>query len=461
MRRTPLLATVLLLLPLAGCSGDDTPAGRAEPSSTASASTGDEAATGTAAEEQAAPALTIGDQPYVPPCALLPPDDAARLLPFTTGTEVTEHGRGASATEKEMRARGKTVGGAEIATSCDYDLGDPARTVVKLTVRQFPSEAAAAAQWRTYKEYGDGKLPEDLRDNGGVFDALEQATVDIIRDAQKNLGGVRLRGLDERILWQDGQDVYLATTGNLLLELTRGRNYGFTPALDEGDSRFAERVLTRALTRAEELRGAGAEPAVGSTGQVVQPEGWPTFLDPCALLDADAVDVLFAGAELEEVTSSSTDADPDSNLTMDSAAGRSVQNSCERNDRERRHTAELLVQYVAPGDRPKRVLDSYLSQLAFSDPRPTPEQVRTIRGALRPGGMYDVDASYVLASTGGGVYFYALWDDYVLELEATQARKGRQGKGSLPELDSVDTYTLKTAMETVVAKARATLGTTP
>ena len=460
MRRTPLVVTALLvLLPLTGCSGGDTPAG--QPDDEPSSSTTGEEDGKEPAEEVSAPEITIGEQPYVSPCALLPPTDAARLLPLTNGAEVTERGRGASTTKQELADRKDTVSGAVIETSCDYSIGDKVKTYAKLRVEQYPTEAAATAQWRQFKEYGDGKLPPDLRDNNGVFDDLEQATLDIIKGAQKNLGGVRLRGVDERILWQRGGSSYIATTGNLVVHFTRGRDYGLTTDLTERDARLAERVLTTALDRAEELRGEDAEPAAASTGQFQQAEDWPTFLDPCALLDAEVVDTLFPGVELEELTSHSTPADPDAFLSLDSFAGRSVQNSCLREDLAGRHTAELLVQYVAPGDQPRRVLDSFLSQLAFQDPRPTPAEVRTIRGALRPGAMSDVDGSYVLASTGGGMYFYVIWDRYVLELEAKQAKKRRGGKPeAIPELDTVDSYTLKTAMDAVVANARSQLGTT-
>ncbi|KRF29412.1 hypothetical protein [Nocardioides sp. Soil805] len=459
MRRTPITALALLavLTVLAGCSDGEAEKGDAAPAAPSSATSTEEGATD---EPAAAPAVMIGDQVYVPPCALLPTTEATRLLPLTRGAEVTERGRAASTTAKELAERKDTVGGAVVTTSCDYSIGDRAKTFAKLKVEQYPTEAAAAAEWRQFKKYGDGRLPKDLRDNNGVFDALEQATVDIIRDAQQSLGGVRLRGIDERILWQQGGSAYLATTGNLLVRFTRGRDYGLTDDLTERDAELAERVLTTALDRAEELRGEDAEPAAGSTGQFSQAQDWPTFLDPCALLDGEAVDALFPGVELEELTSDSTPADPDSYLSLDSFAGRSVQNSCLREDDENRRTAELLVQYVAPGDQPRRVLDSYLSQLAFSDPRPTPDEVRTIRGALRPGGMFDVDGSYVLASTGGGMYFYVIWDRYVLELQAKQAKKRRGGKPEpFPELETLDSYTLKTAMEAVVANARNTLGT--
>lgn len=454
--RTSLLTAALLVLPLVGCSGGG---GGSGPATDASSSSSTSLPSEEPVEEAAATQITIGGQAYVPPCALLPPTEAAQLLPLTRAADVTERGRGASTTDKELADRKETVTGAQVTTSCDYGLGDSDNTQAQLRVVQFPTAAAATAEWRTFKKYGDGKLPRDLRDNNGVFDALEQATVDIIEDAQKNLGGVRLRGIDERILWQAGERAYIATTGNLFLGFTRGLDHGLTDDLTERDARLAERVLTTAIDRAKELRGEDAEPAVGSTGQMVQAEGWPVFLDPCALFDAEVVDILFPEVELQELTSSSTDADPDSNLALDSPAGRSVENSCQREDLERRHTAELLVQYVAPGDQPQKVLDSYLSNLAFQDPRPSPEQVRTIRGALRQGGMYDVDGSYVLASTGGGMYFYVVWDRYVLQLEAEQATK-RRGGGSttFPELETVDSYTLKTAMEAVFAHTQDALG---
>jgi hypothetical protein len=454
MRHTPLLVA-LLLLPLTGCSESDAPAGSAEPASSSTSETTAEPEQ----EEPAPPAITIGDRAYVPPCALLPPAEATRLLPLRNGAEVTERGRAAPVTAAELADRKGTVAGTAITTSCDYSIGDADKTVAKLQVLQFPTEKAAVTTWRRDRKYGTGALPPDLRDNNGAYDALEQATVDLIKGAQESLGGVRLRGVDERILWQQGERAFIATTGNLLLGFTRGKSYGLTDDLGERDARLADRVLTTALDRAQALQGEDAEPAVASTGQIAQADDWPRFLDPCALLDTEAMDLLFPGVALEEVTSDSTPADPDSYLTLDSFAGRSVQNSCARESVDGRRNAELLVQYVAPGDRPKQVLDSYLSQLAFSDPRPSPEQVRTIRGALRDGGMFDVDSSYVLASTGGGMYFYAIWDRYVVQLEAKQAKQRRGRKPEpFPELEPLDSYTLMTAMDVVMAHAREDAG---
>ena len=100
------------------------------------------------------------------------------------------------------------------------------------------------------------------------------------------------------------------------------------------------------------------------------------------------------------------------------------------------------------------------TNLAFQAPRPSADQVRTIRSALRQGGMYDVDASYVLPSAGGGLYFYVLWDRYVLQLQAEQAKKRRGARSeTFPALESVDSFTLKTAMEAVFANTRSALGT--
>lgn len=117
------------------------------------------------------------------------------------------------------------------------------------------------------------------------------------------------------------------------------------------------------------------------------------------------------------------------------------------------------MQYVAPEDEPEEVLDSHLSNLVFSDPTVRPGRVRTIRAGLAAGGLYDVDASYLLVTQQGDAHYFALLDRYVIELEARQVATGRKkSPGGLPDFESVDTYTLKTGMEVVVENALATRG---
>ena len=240
----------------------------------------------------------------------------------------------------------------------------------------------------------------------------------------------------------------------MLLTFSRKRDSGITDDLTQRDAELAERVLTRALDRV-------GDPDLGTPTDpwFVQDDDWPTFLAPCSLLDAEAVELLFPGVPLEEVSLRSVDAVPDVNLPSDSPAGRSHDSSCERSDVDGDHTAAVRLQYVAPQDEPEEVLDSYLSNLVFGDPDPGQGQVRAIRAGLQAGGLYDVDASYVLVTQQGDAHYYALLDRYVIELEAGQVVK-RRGRDRFPESESVDSYTLKTAMEAVVANARSQLGTT-
>ena len=89
---------------------------------------------------------------------------------------------------------------------------------------------------------------------------------------------------------------------------------------------------------------------------------------------------------------------------------------------------------------------------------PGPGRVRAIHAGLQAGGLYDVDASYVLVTQQGDAHYFALLDRYVIELEAGQVVE-RRGRDRLPESESLDSYTLKTAMDVVVANARSQLGT--
>lgn len=452
MRRTPLLATTLLvLLPLTGCSGGAPTVDRPsdEPSSTPTPDDGDGEEP---AEESAAPAVTVGEHPYAWPCRLLTPDDATELLPLTDEAEFAESGRALSVGEDEMAQMKGTVSGQRISSSCTYAFGDLAGTQASLSVDQYRTKRQAATEWRTVKMFGDGKLPPDV-DAGSPFSEFAQAMRDIIEQGQESVGGVRLPGIDDRILWRVGTNSFIATTGSVVLTFSRKRDSGITDDLTQRDAELAERVLTRALDRV-------GDPDLGTPADpwFVQDDDWPTFLAPCSLLDAEAVELLFPGVPLEEVSLRSVDAVPDVNLASDSPAGRSHDGSCERSDVDGDHTAAVRLQYVAPQDEPEEVLDSYLSNLVFGDPDPGQGRVRAIRAGLQAGGLYDVDASYVLVTQQGDAQYFALLDRYVIELEAGQVMK-RRGRDRLPESESVDSYTLKTAMEAVVANARSQLGT--
>ncbi|WP_457207364.1 hypothetical protein [Nocardioides sp. P5_C9_2] len=447
--RTPIIVTAALVAvtALAGCAGDDGTDG-GEPAPTAPASSPASPEQTAEDEAAAAPAIMIGDRAYVSPCRLLSPTDAADLFPLTEEAEFTEHGRATSTTPEELADMKGTVSGQRVPTSCDYSFGDAAGRHANLGVDQFTSEARAMSEWRTFKRFGDAKIPPRVL-RGGISDA-EQSIVDLIEDARVDLGGVRLPGLDERILWRVGTHEFVATADNLFLTFTRKRDAGFTDDLTEKDAALAERVLTRALDRVGDPEGLGetADP------WFVQDDDWPTFLDPCSLLDEEAVESLFPATPLAEVDLSSVDAAPDVNLAAETPAARSHDSSCDRQDATRDHYAELTVQYVAPQDDAEKVLDSHLSNLVFGDPSVRPGRVRTIRAGLRNGGLYDVDASYLLATRDGDAYYYALLDRYVIELKARQLTKGSAKaveKGELPEYESVDALALQTGMEAVVA----------
>ncbi|WP_159081388.1 hypothetical protein [Nocardioides sediminis] len=453
MRRTTITATALLAVTaLVGCSAAGPAEDRAAPGTSTGGAGVDASGDGGAEATTAAP-VTVGEHPYVWPCRLLTPTDAVDLFPLTEEADFSEIGRAVSPGEAEMAEMKGTVSGQRVYSSCAYDFGDPARTQAALKIDQYRTEEQAAAQWHTIKKFGDGKLPP-RSDPGSPFFEAEQALRAMIKDGKKSVGGVRLPGLDDRILWRVGTNEFVATTGSVFLTFTRKRDSGITDDLTKRDARLAETVLTRALDRV-------GDPDLGTPTDpwFVQDADWPAFLAPCSLLDDEAVGLLFPGVPLEEVALRSVDAAPDVNTASDSPAGRSHDNSCRRSDVDDDHSTELRVQYVAPGDDAEEVLDSHLSNLFFDDPTIRPGRVRTIRAGLQAGGLYDVDASYVLVTQRRETYYYALMDRYLLELEARQVAKGAgQGRGGFPDLESVDTYTLKTGMEVVVENVLETLG---
>lgn len=444
MRRTTITAAALLAVTaLVGCSTGGPAEEETDPASPTVSATTDEAAA----------AVTVGDHPYVWPCRLLTPADATELFPLTEEADFSEIGRALSASEDEMAEMKGTVSGQRVSSSCTYDFGDEAGTQASLRIDQYRTEKQAADQWRTIKMFGDGDLPPGVGD-ASPFSEFVKAMRDIIRQGKKSIGGVRLPGLDDRILWRVGTDEYVATTGSVFVTFSRDRDSGFTADLTKRDALLAERVLTRALDR---VGGSGTDQPTDPW--FVQDEDWPTFLAPCTLLDDGAVETLFPGVPLEEVSLSSVDAAPDVNLRSDSPAGRSHDTHCDRTDIDSQHVAELGVQHVAPQDDPEEVLFSHLANLVFDDPTPSPAQVRRIRSGLQAGGLYDVDASYLLPTQEGHTYYYAIADRYVLELEARHVEgRGRRGRSALTGLASVDTYTLKTGMEAVVANLLEAVG---
>lgn len=445
MRRTTITAaTLVAVTALVGCSTGGPAGEETTPASpTGSATTG--------AGTEVAAAVTVGEHPYVWPCRLLTPTDAVDLFPLTEEADFSELGRALSVGEAEMARMKGTVSGQRISSSCTYDFGDPAGTQAALKIDQYRTEEQAATEWRTIKMFGDGNLPPNV-DAGSPFGEFAKALRDIIEQGQKSIGGVRLPGLDDRILWRVGTNEFVATTGSVFLTFTRKQASGITDDLTKRDARLAETVLTRALDRV-------GDPDLGTPTDpwFVQDDDWPTFLAPCSLLDDEAVELLLPGVPLEEVSLRSVDAAPDVNTAADSPAGRSQDSSCERSDVAGDHTAVVLVQYVAPGDDPEKVLDSHLSNLFFSDPAIRPGRVRTIRAGLAAGGLYDVDASYLLPTQQGETHYFALLGRYLIELEARQVAKST-GKGRFPDLESVDAYTLKTGMEVVVENVLETVG---
>ena len=422
--------------------GPDSPTGSTDTSGTP---TPTETAEGGEDDETAAP-IMVGDFPHRPACQLFPPADAVEVLRLAGEAEFDQE----ALTESMSEEDGPDPDAVETAfaiTSCSYDLGDAANTSVRFTVKEYADERSARSEWTSIKRFGEGRLPPGLTDGDATFDELDAALQALLEDAQQSIGGVRIPGVDPRILWRTGSTEFVATAGNVFLTFDRGRNFGFTTTLTKRDAALAERVLLRAIEHAADTE----TPTTPVPPLFEQAADWPPFLDPCALLDAEAAEALL-GRRPELVRTSSVDIEPDVNLRADSAAGRSTENSCVRETKNLSGTAELLVQYVAPEDTAEDVLDSYLGNLGFQDPTPSRRQVAQIRAAMSALGLADLDASYLLRLTGGqdGFRVYLVLDRYLLELTAS-LRKGKYG--SRP----VDSTAMRDATELVAANLAATV----
>lgn len=445
-RSSALIAALLALcVTLTACTnGADEPESTDSPSPSADAS--DTAAPTEPDDDETAAPITVGDFPHRPACQLLRPEDAAELLPLTDEAEFDQEALAESVSAED----GPDPDAAETAlaiTSCSYSLGDARNTSVRLSVKEYADERSARSRWVSIKRFGERRLPPGLTGGDATFDELDAALRAILEDAHKSVGGVRVPGVDPRVLWRTGSTEFVATAGNLFLTLDRGEDFGFTSALTKQDAELAERVLVRAVERAEDAE----TPTTPVSPLFEQDEDWPPFLDPCSLLDAEAAEVVLGGAPAL-VRTGSVAVGPDANLRADSAAGRSPQNRCEWEGEDRSGAAELYVQYVAPEDTAEDVLDSYLGNLGFSDPTPSRRQVAQIRAAMSAIGLADVDASYLLRLTGAedGFRVYLVLDRYLLELTAS-LRKGKYG--SRP----VDTAALQDATELVAANLVATV----
>jgi len=437
MPRPPsLLATlVALCVALSACSsGSDEPDG-SEGTTSPSASTDASGATPAAPDEEA---VMVGDHPHRPACRLFTPTDAVEVLRLAGEAEFDQQVLAESVTEEDGPDPDQ-VDTSLATTSCTYQLGDAADTTVRLDVKEYADDKQARAEWATIRRFGEERLPPRLTGGPTTFQELDSALRAILEDARQSVGGIRVPGFDDRILWRTGSTEFVATAGNLFLTFDRAENFGFTPDLSKRDVALAEQVLLRAIERAADE----ATPSTPLAPVFGQDEDWPPFLDPCTLLDADGAEVLLGGRP-ETLSTSSVDVDPAVNLVADSAAGRSHDNSCEWQLADRRGTADLNVQYVAPQDTAEEVLDSYLGNLAFGDPTPSRGQVDRIRAAMGPGNLSDVDASYVFVVGGerSSFSYYLLLDRYVLELTGS-LRKGRYGSRS------VDTASLRDAGQLV------------
>lgn len=444
MPRPPsLLATlVALCVVLSACSGSDSPDG---PESTSGSTDASGTAAPTAPAEEVAEAVMVGDHRHRPACQLFTPQDAGEVLRLTDAAEFDQE----ALTESVSAEDGPdpdAVDPSLATTSCHYRLGDAADTTVRLDVKEYVDERSARSQWATIRRFGERRLPPRLTDGGPFgFDELDAALQAILEDAQESIGGVRVPGIDPRILWRTGSTEFVATVDNLFLTFDRAEDFGFTPRLTKRDAALAEQVLVRALERAaDDETPTSLVPPLFS-----QDEDWPPFLDPCSLLDAEAAEVLLdRPTALARATS--VDLRPDVNLGADSAAGRAPENRCEREVEGRRGTAVLNVQYVAPEDTAEEVLDSFLGNVAFGDPTPSRRQVGQIRDSMVPGSLTDVDSSYVFVVAGERSRFfsYLLLDRYLLELTGSLPQ-GRYGSRS------VDTAALRDAGQLVAAHLAA------
>ena len=319
----------------------------------------------------------------------------------------------------------------------------------------------------TVKMFGDGKLPPDV-DAGSPFDAFEQATRRHHRGGpEESSAACASPGIDGRILWRRRHQTFIATTGNVLLTFTRKRASGTHRRPDRAGrrARGAGADHRPRARRASSRRGRRARRRLDGPDGIVQAEDWPDLPRPLRAprrrSGGRPVPGRRAGGGHLRLDPRRSRLLPDHGLVRRALGAEQLPARGRRN----RHIGRRCSSSTSrPGDQPKRVLDSYLSSLRLQRSPPQPG-----RGAHHPRGApsrRDVRRRRVLparqhrraARTSSRSV-----DRYVLELEARagEAKKRRGGRSDLsPSSSRVDSYTLKTAMEAVVANARSQLGTT-
>ena len=351
--------------------------------------------------------ILLGTQRYASPCRLLDSEDVVRIYgdpgPYAY---FTQRFLEKSISQARMRSITGTVA-ASVPTTCRYVFDDKAQTAIDLTVDQYVSPAAARRQWRSIKHLGKGIDSKQLADESGP-----EWLIKLARENEASMGGVPVRELDPSILFVAGKTQFTGVRRNLVLTVSRKSYAGsfFEPKQLKDALRTTREVFGRIYAKVDDQQLE----QVATPVWWGQPQGWPEFLDPCAVFD-DTVMRAATGHGTVQVESTSVARDPDTRIRRNTKPGdQAVYNECLRTARVKAHrrtkaswTGTVQLVYGAPGDTGQALLDGVVLRRFFKIEAKAKYSIADVVKAklLHPVKIPGADAAYLFQNTYKGHTF--------------------------------------------------------
>jgi hypothetical protein len=454
MRGKRTIAALSLLLVFTGCSSGSNEADASKGDGKGDGQTTSRSGSEKAAEEPEP--LMFGTQRYVSPCRLLPPEDVARVYGDPGKyANFRQETREKSISTAEMRAISQTVGGA-VSTRCSYSYDDRAESSIYLEVDQYASPRLALKAWKRIKKLGTGLESRRLAQQSAPEWLRQMAA-----ENEASMGGAPAKGLDPSILFVPGRTNFVGVRGNLLVTVQRKSYAG---SVFEGNQVKGTLASTRKAFR---LIYRNADDTSLDQSPVPpwweQEEGWPRFLDPCAVFDDEAM-VASSGRHTEKFETDSVLRDPDTRIARNSKpAWKAVHNECNRTARQERRVlddywhGDLELWYAAPGDTGRELLEGFVVRNLIDEKAQDKYRLRHLLAAkvLREVEVEGAESAYLFDyRKGGDRYGWIVGNvgPYLFQLDVTRSK--RKGFGTIP----MSQDRLVVGAEHVAANIRAQVG---
>lgn len=403
LRRAALPAALLVTAALtAACGGSGGADGAAGPS----ASSTNPVATPMAP----AKALMYGHERFVSPCQLLPVDTATKLADYGPNASIQQQYDELPRSAAEMSAMWRNASRG-VDSKCLYYTDDARGTLFALTVEQFASPELAMADWTHTLRLGNGAdlravermLAKDHAAGSGdprfeqldstfneAIDTMDDLTLELAKEEAKDGGGHRVDGLDASILYVPGNGPlgvrgFVGVHGNEVLKLVQSSTR-HNP-LGKVKSRLS--VVKQVFADAYRHLDDDALSQAPLPSWWAQTDGWPTFVEPCAVMDDKVLSTTVKpdGHLLsDEVESASTERDLSARLKAPTPSLRATTNGCRRTldlapagrpggkdpitaaklaGGTSQEIGDVGIWYAAPGDDPADLLASVISHDAL------------------------------------------------------------------------------------------------